>query len=79
MKDLFNRRLFEIEVTAEEFVKLQELWKRDEPVAMKETSWMFKGEKQVGYLCPKCEGFLGEGDKFCCECGQRIDNENVEF
>lgn len=58
--------------------KIQELLKRDEPMAMGRYFWKteeFKNDPPAD-LCGNCSRVLGSDFVFCPRCGQRIDHEN---
>lgn len=57
------------------------LKEKDTPMPMKQwvfTSEKFKGDKPID-LCGRCEAVLGIIEKYCGECGQKIDRDNYQL
>ena len=63
-------------MTLGEYQKCKELIKRDKARPFIREKY----ETKSGYIgrCPVCGGAIGKG-KFCSECGQRIDTDNMAF
>ena len=61
----------------EQVTYINELVERDTPIAPRTKKWEYNGEERISYYCTMCNESLSAGDKFCSECGQRIDTENI--
>jgi len=57
------------EMSVADAARINALLERDEPKQV-----VKKGES---LYCPVCGGYIGKSDKFCDNCGQRIDQENI--
>ena len=66
-------------MSEKDYIKM--LKERDKPMPMKQYFWQteqFKDDPPID-LCGACGETLGIIEKFCGECGQRIDRENYQL
>jgi hypothetical protein len=65
--------VMDVKLTDEQVVKINTLIARNEKMPLE--------QKQIGdsdYLgCPACGRMIFGKENFCCNCGQRIDCENI--
>lgn len=65
-----------VTLSIEEVNYYNELEERDEAKAVVKKEYKTISH-DPSYLCPACKTITIEGDKFCRECGQRIDRSNI--
>lgn len=61
-------------MSEKDYIKM--LKEKDKPMPMKQYFWkteQFKNDPPAD-LCGRCESVIGTREKYCSECGQRIDH-----
>lgn len=63
-----------VKTTTDELIELNELIRRDEPMAVAEV------DDKLGLVrCGACRTWNGKPHLFCSNCGQRLDKDTVQF
>ena len=58
-----------VKVTSDELAEINELIRRSKPMAVIDGSGYYK--------CPTCKEVLYRNVKYCHNCGQRVDQDNI--
>lgn len=66
-----------IDLSVEEINEINELRERDTAKALVRKSYKFKDKDEYYEACPICGSIVSGTKKFCTECGQRLDAENI--
>ena len=72
------RGALDVELTVEEVTLINTLIERDTPKAVVKSDWeSSEGKTYTSYKCPECDNSIAKSDKFCDQCGQRLDRDNI--